>query len=134
MLRHKKSLLLDCHSDSQIADSKNLLDEKSTYIQEIAYYVQEHFNHKIQLEDIAQELNISKSYLVHLFKEFTGYTIMEYLMQYRLTQFLNLLKMYPNATIKQLCSECGFESEAHFSSFFKKHIGSSPSEYRKTLL
>lgn len=115
----------------KITDASIDLNEKNEYIQQIATYVQNHFNEKIQLEGISKEVNISKSYLVHLFKEQTGYTIMEYLMQYRLTQALHLMKMYPNATIKDLCNQCGFESEAHFSRFFKKNLGESPSTYRK---
>lgn len=128
-------VLLSIHKLQQykITDASIDLNEKNEYIQQIATYVQDHFNEKIQLEDISKELNISKSYLVHLFKEQTGYTIMEYLMQYRLTQALHLMKMYPNATIKDLCNPCGFESEAHFSRFFKKNLGQSPSAYRKNI-
>ncbi|WP_077620400.1 AraC family transcriptional regulator [Bacillus sinesaloumensis] len=106
--------------------------ENNAYIQQIATYVQEHFNKKIMLEDVAKEINISKSYMVHMFKEQTGQTIMDYVMQYRLRQSIHLFNMYPDWTIKQISSECGFESEAHFSRFFKRHIGLSPSLYRKT--
>ncbi|MEH7180342.1 AraC family transcriptional regulator [Neobacillus vireti] len=119
--------------DYKMTETENLLDEQNEYVQQIATYVQDHYNQKFHLDHIAKELNISKSYLVHLFKEQTGYTIMEYVMQYRLTQSLHLLKMYPNETIKELCNQCGFESEAHFSRFFKKNLGESPSAYRKKL-
>ncbi|KAA9023905.1 AraC family transcriptional regulator [Niallia endozanthoxylica] len=128
-------LLLSIHKLHKyiITDAAIILDEKNIYIQQIATYIQNHYNKKIQLEDIEKEVNISKSYLVHLFKEQTGYTIMEYLMQYRLTQVLHLMKMYPNVSIKDLSNQCGFESEAHFSRFFKKNLGQSPSVFRKKL-
>lgn len=120
------------HSDKKLIESDEIY-EGNTYIQQIATYVQEHYNGKISLEDVAKEINISKSYMVHMFKEQTGLTIMEYVMQYRLRQAVHLFKMYPDWTIKQISSECGFESEAHFSRFFKSHIGISPSFFRKNL-
>jgi AraC family transcriptional regulator, melibiose operon regulatory protein len=118
----------------QITETGKIIDEKTMYIQQVANYIQDHFHEKIFLDDIAAEVNLSKSYLVHIFKEQMGFTIMEYLMQYRLTQFLHLSRNFPDWTIKKLCTECGFESEAHFSRFFKSNLGLSPSVYRKTIL
>lgn len=124
---------IEAFRETMITEFEEVLDEKSYYIQQITTYVQDNYNGKILLEDIANEVNLSKSYLVHLFKEKTGYTIMDYVMQYRLTQSLHLLKTYPDWTFKQLSSSCGFESEAHYSRFFKKHIGVSPNVYRKEM-
>jgi AraC family transcriptional regulator, melibiose operon regulatory protein len=130
------SLLFALHHlrNLQITQTEEIVDEKTMYIQQIATYIQDHFHEKIVLDDIAKEVNLSKSYLVHVFKEQMGFTIMDYLMQYRLTQYLHLSKNYPDWTIKKLCTECGFESEAHFSRFFKHNVGLSPSVYRKSLL
>ncbi|RKQ34329.1 AraC family transcriptional regulator [Oceanobacillus halophilus] len=119
--------------NKKLTEFENLENDKSAYIQQIATFVQEHFKEKITLDDIADQINLSKSYLVHLFKEQTGYTIMDYLMQYRFTQSLHLLKTYPDWTFKELCQACGFKSEAHFSRFFKERVGVTPREYRKYL-
>ncbi|HJB22610.1 MAG TPA: helix-turn-helix domain-containing protein [Candidatus Jeotgalibaca pullicola] len=67
----------------------------------------------------------------HVFKEVTGHTIMTYLMQYRLSKARNQLIQEPDERIKIISQESGFESEAHFSRFFKRNMGVSPSEYRK---
>lgn len=114
-----------------IIDGDQVNNEKKKYIQLVTDYVKDHFSQKITLEEIAENINLSKSYIVHLFKEQTGFTVMEYLMHYRLIQFLHLASIYPDKSIKELSFQCGFESEAHFSRFFKKHVGLSPREYRK---
>lgn len=127
-------LLFSIHHyrDKKLIGSDDIY-ENNAYIQQIATYVQEHFNKKLLLEDVAKEINISKSYMVHMFKEQTGQTIMDYVMQYRLRQAIHLFKMYPDWTIKKISTDCGFESEAHFSRFFKRHVGISPSKYRRNL-
>lgn len=85
----------------------------------------------LSLDDIAEDLNLSKSYLSHLFKEITGTTIMNFLMGYRLTQAQYSLKVRTDLNISQIAELTGFESNEHFSRFFKKHLGLSPSDYRK---
>ena len=56
---------------------------------------------------------------------------MNYLMNYRLSQARNFLIERPDESIREISADCGFKSEAHFSRFFKKNIGITPSEYRK---
>lgn len=129
------ALLLNIN-DLQLTNAtkvKSNLDGKYAYVQQIFQYIQNHFHEKFALEDVASELNISKSYLIHLFKDLTGETIMDYTMGYRLKQALNNMAAYPNWSIKEIGLRCGFENESHFSRYFKEHVGYSPSKYRKKL-
>lgn len=108
---------------------------KYLYAEKIASYLQKHFKDLISIEDISKELNLSSSYISHTFKDSTGYTVMQYLMEYRLIQAKYLIEVVgENKTIKEISRECGFESDAHFNRFFKKKIGATPNEYRKKQL
>lgn len=108
--------------------------EKAKLAEEIASYIQNRFNEKWTIADMSNDLNLSESYISHLFKEITGYTVMEYLMNYRLIQARTLLMMNPHQTIKDCAMESGFESDAHFNRFFKKNMGMTPKKYKEWLI
>lgn len=108
--------------------------EKVQYAEEIASFLQKNFKNNITLDDVAAELNLSKSYLSHLFKEITGYTVMQYLMNYRLTRVKAMLEISSSKqTIKECAYACGFESDAHFNRFFKQKVGISPLQFKKNI-
>lgn len=111
--------------------SSNQLDEKYEFVQEAVQYVQKNYQESFTLDDVADELNISKSYLVHLFKDLTGKTVMDYAMNYRLKQSMHMLAAYPDLKNKDICYSCGFKNESHFSRYFKKNTGFTPGNFRK---
>lgn len=106
-------------------------DEKLAKVEDVVLFLVHHHQKRITLSDIAKGVNISKSYLSHLFKEVTGTSVMNFLMGYRLTQSKYHLVLRPSLTISEVSSLSGFESNAHFSRFFKKHAGISPLQFRK---
>ncbi|WP_209123813.1 helix-turn-helix domain-containing protein [Alkalihalobacillus sp. BA299] len=67
----------------------------------------------------------------HVFKETTGFTVMEYVMGCRLTQVKYLLEIELDKPLKDIAYECGFESVSHFSRFFRQQVGMTPKEYRR---
>ena len=110
-------------------EPKNI--EKKRQADNIASWINQHYCEKISLERIAKELNLSKYYISHLFKEVTGYTVMQYVMDCRLIQVKYLLEMQPNLPLEDIYISTGFESAAHFSRFFKERMGMTPTSYRK---
>lgn len=109
-------------------------NNKSIHAENIATYIQENFQQVLTRDQIANELHISKSYASEVFKEMTGFTIMEYIMEVRLKEAKYILEMEPDIPIKDVASQCGFESAAHFSRYFRSKIGITPSAYRKNRL
>ncbi|GGM37959.1 hypothetical protein GCM10011351_25170 [Paraliobacillus quinghaiensis] len=118
-------------SKNKLLDSPYKKDTKAEYTESVAVYVQENFHNKITLDHISKDLSISKSYISHVFKEMTGFTVMEYVMECRLTQVKYSLEMEPNKALKDIAYDCGFESVAHFSRFFRKKVGMTAKEYRR---
>lgn len=106
-------------------------DEQTEIAEKTTNFLFTHYREPLTVDDVARGVNLSKSYLSHVFKNVTGYTIMNYLMSYRLSRARTQLLEEPQKPIKQVSYENGFESEAHFSRYFKQNIGQSPSKYRK---
>lgn len=104
---------------------------KEIHAENIASYIQRNYSRKLTLETIAKDLNLSKSYVSHVFKEITGFTVMEYLQNYRLTQVKLMLEMDSKKTLQEIALDTGFESVSHFSRFFRKHVGMTAGKYRK---
>lgn len=115
----------------KMADEKA---EKAEHAENIASYVQDHFMEKLTIPLIAEVLNLSKSYVSHVFKEMTGFTVMEYVMGSRLTQAKYLLEVEPEKSLKDVANESGFESASHFSRYFKDKVGVTAKEYRRDRL
>lgn len=95
-------------------------------------YVNKHFDEKISLADVANELNFSKNYLCYLFKTETGYRFCEYINIQRVNKAKKLMKLNDRSLGFISCT-CGFSSQSHFSITFKKMVGMSPKDYRKEL-
>ena len=105
--------------------------EKKQHAENIASWINQHYCEKISLERIAKELSLNKYYVSHVFKEVTGYTVMQYVMECRLIQVKYLLEMNLEKSLEDIFLSTGFESAAHFSRFFKERIGMTPTSYRK---
>ena len=103
----------------------------SAAVKEVIRYVEEHFGERISLDQVAEEVFLSKPYLSTLFKKETGKKFSSYLQEVRLEKSRNLLQN-SKLTIGEIADEAGFFDSAHYSRAFKEHYGCSPLEYRKT--
>ncbi|MCR5770392.1 MAG: AraC family transcriptional regulator [Butyrivibrio sp.] len=79
----------------------------------------------------AEDLFISVSHFQHLYKEFFDTSCQKDIIDAR----LRLAKFYLTTTdlsIKEIADICGYENELHFMRQFKKFIGRTPTEFRKS--
>lgn len=106
--------------------------EKEHRVFQIKKWIDQNYSKSLSLESIANSLAISRSYMAALFKEVTGLTVMEYVLHCRLNAARYLLEM-ESKTISEISDDIGFESVSHFSRYFKKKLGKTPSEYRKLI-
>lgn len=72
-------------------------------------------------------------YTCRIFKQYTGTTMSNYLLQVRLQHASNLLLIRDN-TVADIAESLGFQSIPYFNKSFKKMFGLPPSEYRKVHL
>ena len=86
----------------------------------------------LKISDIAKKLNLNRSYLYKIFKEETGYSLKDYLIQIRMEKSADLLTS-TTFHISEIANAVGFPDALAFSKAFKKHFGQSPSHYRRAL-
>ena len=80
---------------------------------------------------IAEELHLSKQWLIAKFKKHTGSTPIEYLNTLRIQHGKSLLAN-SELPVYKIAELCGFENVYYFSGCFKKRTGVSPTQYRKS--
>ena len=85
---------------------------------------------KVGLDDILKPFHFNKSYLCRRFRQYTGYTMTEYLNQIRLQQAAFQLQ-YTDNTILSICNNVGFSSVSYFNKLFKQTYGVTPKSFRK---
>lgn len=104
--------------------------DKSKYVLQALQYIATHYaDEDISITAIAQELNVSEGHLSHIFKKETGYTVINYLTQYRVHQAMELLKDC-RRKVYEVANAVGYRDVTYFGSTFKKLVGMSPSEYQ----
>jgi len=93
-------------------------------------YIDENYNTNLKLEEVAATFYINASYFSTKFKELTGQTFSQYVIQKRVKRACELLK---NTTLKiyDISNRVGYRDEKHFSRLFSKYMKMSPRQYRK---
>ena len=82
-----------------------------------------------QTGDVARALNINENYLSRVFKNETGVSLNNYIIQRRIAEAKKLLNN--GATVRQACIDCGFNDCSNFIRTFKKFTGVSPGSIKK---
>ena len=84
---------------------------------------------KISIQEIADELGISKEYMQKLFKKYEGISITEYISDIKIEAACNMLR-YSDRKIQEIAEYLHYGSVSHFSTAFRKKMHQSPKEYR----
>ena len=101
-------------------------------INRVIEMIRECYNRSFSLEDLATESNLSPYHFIRAFKNQTGQTPYDYLINIRIDKAKELMNL--NLSITDICLMCGFNNHSHFATVFKKKVGITPSQYRQMLL
>jgi len=128
--------------DAMIQWLRYFIDKAVDYTMEIAKsqsvigrvkeYIQANLKNEITREDIANSVYLNPDYLTRLFKKSTGASLIEYVTETRIKKSIILLNE-SNLPISTVASEVGYDNLTYFSKLFKKHVGITPSDYRRQM-
>lgn len=99
-------------------------------VSEVASYISAHCAEAGSLDQVAGRFFMSKSYLSRVFKEYTGYTVNEFINVNRIQQARKLLAE-SDMNITEIAESLGYDSITYFEKIFRKHTETSPLKYRK---
>lgn len=102
----------------------------SSIVGDICRYIVDNLESNDDMNQLSERFNFSACYLHHIFKKYTGTTVVGYRTAQRLLKAKLLLKGCEDKVI-DIASECGFENASYFTKVFTKHMGIAPTEYRK---
>ncbi len=105
--------------------------KKDTLVLNIVYYLNEHYTEKITIEDLCNRFYISANTLCSRFQSSMHCSVMQYLSFVRISTAKKLLTT-TNKNVEEIAEKCGYSSANYFSLIFKKEVGLSPLNYRKS--
>lgn len=119
------SLIMQTFSD--IFSVKNT---RSNVITQIENYVKTQYMTDISVDGIALAVRLDRRYLSRLFKNEKGISLQNFIINVRLERAKELLLR--GVKVKDVASNCGYQSQFNFTKAFKKRFGVSPLNYSKT--
>lgn len=100
-------------------------------VSRVMTYVHRHYGEEgLSVQEIGEHLQMTASYVIAAFKEATGKTVLQYIMEYRMEKAKEMLKNN-RAKIFDIASQVGFKDGEYFAKVFRKYTGMTPSEYRE---
>ena len=109
-----------CYDARRVPVKQNIL--------KVAKYLENHFHEKILLEEMANYVYMSPSYFSVLFKQYTGKSFSDYLLDIRMEKAGFLLK--ESYKVTDVAERVGYHDIRHFSKSFKKYYGVNPSDFK----
>ncbi|UCN00423.1 AraC family transcriptional regulator [Sulfurimonas sp. SWIR-19] len=110
---------------------RETLNKKTQISNDILYYIYTNIDTDINMDELAQQFNISKVYMHKIYKEVFGRNIYESIKSIRLQKASSLLLTNKYSTITQIAALCGYSSQTSFIRVFKERFSMTPTAWKK---
>lgn len=115
-------------------------DNGSTIVVTFKHNLEKHFRNLqtgdadtlYQVQDYAEAQHLHPSYLSTVIKTKTGKSVNNWIAEKVIAEAQAILSRSP-VSVQEVAYQLGFKEPGHFSRFFKKHTGTSPSSFRENL-
>ena len=125
------------HRNRAIEELTGRVQEKLNKPQSVGYaekardYIRKHYREKIYLEDMAETIGLSPSYLSRMFKQETGGCLQDAINEERVFRAANLL-LYSELSLSEIAVYVGFPNQSYMGKIFRKLKNVTPKTYRDT--
>lgn len=126
-LDHTKKILIEKYT--QLIDYRSTAKDRKNTVERIKEYVHENYRKDIGINDIAEHLGLSYSYVRKLFKDDSGMNIVDYINSLRIKKAKKLL-LNRDASIREIAASVGYNNMQSFERYFKRSVGVTPGEFR----
>ncbi len=113
-----------CRRYSVNADLENGRGES---VRKAIGYIRAHFNEQLTVDEIAENVNVSKFYFCREFRRETGLTVIQYLNNFRCREAEKLLNE-GKYSVSEIGRMCGFDNLSYFTRMYKQIIGVTPTK------
>lgn len=125
------TLLLHIQRDGIfVYEQINYKEGISNDIEDALRYIAQNFAQPLTLDEVADNVGLSPTYLSKKFKKVTGVTFKEYMNYIRIHQACQML-ITTDDTITTIATNCGFNSSNYFKDCFRRINGLSPRSFRR---
>ena len=127
---HELSKFDDARELATSSFAKVEVESESKRIMKVKNYIDEHYKDEISLELLADLVGMTCTSFSRYFKQRTGKTISEYIIDIRLGHAARML-IDTADSISEICWRTGFNTLSNFNRLFRKRKGCSPTEFRE---
>lgn len=123
--------LKEHYAKNYYADSSELVtnEQDNRFLKQFIDFVEEHMDQpQMDVNQIAEELGMSRSKLYSKVKGLTGKSVVEFVLNCRLRKAARLI-IEENLTMREVMMQVGIESQAYFTNSFKKVFGETPTSF-----
>lgn len=128
----KRMLIKSSRLIKEVMHNPEIPQSQLDIIREFNVLVEMNFKEKHQVKDYAELLFKSPKTLSNLFKQNNDQSPLQVINE-RITLEAKRQLVHTGKTVEELAYELGYSDSAHFSKFFKKHVGISPNGFKKEL-
>ena len=124
-------------SDTQTATERVALEAKGRQVRALQYwrlrrvveYIDAHLADRLGLLDLAAVAGLSRMHFASQFRAATGMRPHEFLLEWRIRRAEELLRNTPTSIV-EIAMIVGFQTQAHFTTVFKRLAGCTPRRWR----
>lgn len=115
---------------------EKIADKRSTGqlepFKRVICYIEENYSSRIMLADLAKTAGMTPKYFCSFFYGMTRKTPIEYVNSYRIERACEQL-ITSDTSITDIGLNCGFNEISYFIKTFRRHVGTTPHQYRKKM-
>ncbi|WP_313637122.1 response regulator [Paenibacillus sp. FSL K6-0276] len=112
---------------------KKGIDTSEELYNKLKVYIRTNMSEPITISTLVEKFNFNSSYIIRVFKKYSGEPPMKFLTSLRIHEAKRLIERQAELDFKDISKIIGYSEQQYFSRVFKNTTGMSPSEYKESI-